>query len=258
MQPHAEAAAPVTPTIWLYPDVSGCILDRLEAKSHVPFIIGGDSLFIERHTPMSSHRLSSVVFTFIAIASAAIPNLKSAWGGPTAYNFADYPTDQNGYHLSGQIVTDGVLGKLAASDITSWSFTITNTDIIPNINFTSSPTSSPRVMGVVATTTTLTLPYGDTQIGGISNQNLLLFNTIQQPSGGFLEYVNSPQGVAYCGVIATLDCWETPNPTMNNSQTWVIADGGHPVPEPSTLVLLGIGAVSLLAYAWRRRTKVSA
>ena len=39
-----------------------------------------------------------------------------------------------------------------------------------------------------------------------------------------------------------------------------IASGGPihaflltPIPEPSTLVLLGIGAMSLLAYAWRRR-----
>ena len=28
-----------------------------------------------------------------------------------------------------------------------------------------------------------------------------------------------------------------------------------PVPEPSTLVLAGVGAISLLAYAWRRRMK---
>ncbi len=31
-----------------------------------------------------------------------------------------------------------------------------------------------------------------------------------------------------------------------------------PVPEPSTFALLGIGAISLLAYAWRRRKRVAA
>jgi DNA-binding beta-propeller fold protein YncE len=44
---------------------------------------------------------------------------------------------------------------------------------------------------------------------------------------------------------------------------WVGDYGYHrieefaPVPEPSALVLLGIGAVSLLAYAWRRRARTA-
>jgi hypothetical protein len=35
--------------------------------------------------------------------------------------------------------------------------------------------------------------------------------------------------------------------------TFNLSDMGSSVPEPSTLVLLGIGAVSLIAYAWRKR-----
>lgn len=49
-----------------------------------------------------------------------------------------------------------------------------------------------------------------------------------------------------------------------NDLGWIAASGTDPggnshalilipIPEPSTLVLVGIGAISLLAYAWRRR-----
>jgi hypothetical protein len=42
---------------------------------------------------------------------------------------------------------------------------------------------------------------------------------------------------------------------MSSSYPWGVAYGTYfTIPEPSNLVLLGIGAISLLGYAWRRRS----
>jgi hypothetical protein len=43
------------------------------------------------------------------------------------YSIVDQPTYQSGYHITGQIVTDGTIGSLAPSDILSWSYQIKTT-----------------------------------------------------------------------------------------------------------------------------------
>jgi hypothetical protein len=70
-------------------------------------------------------------------------------------------------------------------------------------------------------------PSGNLYATGYGSDNNYDYGTLNLTTGAFTKIAASPVG--YAGSLAS------------------------PVPEPSTIALLGAGAISVLAYAWRRR-----
>jgi hypothetical protein len=68
---------------------------------------------------------------------------------------------------------------------------------------------------------------GNLYVTGYGTDNYMDFGTLNLTTGAFTKIANSPVG--WAGSIAA------------------------PIPEPSTIVLLGVGAISLLGYALRQR-----
>ena len=71
--------------------------------------------------------------------------------------------------------------------------------------------------------------------------------TTQVDSGASLTAASISQGTLTIGSGATVTIQAIPGGPL------ALSDNLTSVPEPSTLVLIGVGAISLLAYAWRRR-----
>ena len=178
----------------------------------------------------------------------------------TTYYFADYPSDENGHSISGSITTDGRPGNISWLDILGATLSIdgnaalSGTAIDPVIPGNEAPTGS-----MVATATQLSIA-----LDGLAQ--------FQFTNGASIEYDNNVTLVtmppSYCNCYAcsvgTASLWDdgsvsdSPRITLGQigAAGWVIATAS-PVPEPSTLVLLGFGAVSLFAYAWRRRKQAT-
>jgi probable HAF family extracellular repeat protein len=89
-------------------------------------------------------------------------------------------------------------------------------------------------------------------VGGSSNHAMLY-------SDGKMQDLNS--------LIPSSSGWGLNEAYAINDNGWIVGSGGiggrthafllTPIPEPSTLVLLGVGAVGLLTYGWRRRRGAS-
>ncbi len=85
---------------------------------------------------------------------------------------------------------------------------------------------------------------GTEAVGSVGDPNLDAFSWGAPPE----TYTLSGDGITSLAIYANGENWSGIASVPLND--FVLTT---PVPEPSTLVLLGVGAISLLAYIWRRR-----
>ena len=179
------------------------------------------------------------------MAAALAMGLSGQARADLTYNIMDYPADQNSATLSGYITTDGTTGYLAASDILSWSWTITP-----------------------AGGTAFTLSSSDSGTSIFLENSVSLFATpgnltiAEPPSGGNafalegpqsdLEYDRAPNDNAYFGSTPNGNVWSNFHPVMGGTDPWVIATSATAVPEPSSLTLVAIGAAGFAVAARRK------
>jgi len=231
----------------------------------------------------------SAVVAILIVGAVLIVSRANA--DPITYSLVSYPDGQNGNSISGTITTDGNLGYIgAAVNISSITITLSGylESSTPDVLVTSTATyTNPTIWGgsLLATPTSLSVPdEGAFSINPANDPAWLSYspyvpvpqmywwNGQQGPQNisGVTPPGNEP-GYVYAAIAATppesgsfywCDIWATdPTPWVSPGYTVGPSEMGYEkpmliataVPEPSTFALLGIGAVSLLAYAWRRR-----
>jgi hypothetical protein len=184
--------------------------------------------------------LSAMVVLGLVFMSAG-----SALAGDITYTMVNDTVDQNGYSLTGTIVTDGTIGALAYTDIVSWQFTITG----PGGPYTNSGTTSSRqtlLENITATATAIQLPMGV----GFTGVGVLELG--ERTGGPVLQWSNSNSTIPeyYASANSTF-LWAVSPPTGYGPGSWAVAT----VPEPSSFILAGFGTVIGLAYGWCRHDR---
>jgi PEP-CTERM motif len=190
-------------------------------------------------------------FVFAAVAvSVLVAGARTTLAGQITYSLQNYAADQNGSTLSGSVTTDGNLGTLTSADIVAWTWTVTP-PVGPPLTL-SGVTSTVSLL--MATDQQLLLPIGENNaipsefflVGpvGSSTAQLEYFRPSVGQGDSIYSAANGNLASAY---------WITDNPQMGGTDPWVIGVATSSVPEPSGVVLLGLGITGFIVAGARRR-----
>jgi PEP-CTERM motif len=176
----------------------------------------------------------------------------SVRGGSVTYNIQNYPAEQDGWTLAGTITitsktASGTITEDNENIITAWGWTISK----GSESYTNKSTDKNAEL-----TITGSLSYTSTQIllPAAKDPGDALYLTGTQIRAT-LTWRNIPDKTFYAAVYIKDGrapyAWGS-SPEKLGGNPWVLAA----VPEPSTLLLMGIGFVSVIPYAvvQRRRT----
>ncbi len=173
-----------------------------------------------------------ILLTIVILALVTIYGGRPASAGSFTYHIVDDPNDQNGYDVNGTIVTSADTGSLR-DVITSWQFTITG----PGGPFVNSGTSL-RGGAAEVTPTSITVPADG------------VFLQLGSDTGPILSW--APFEPNYTGAVGPEILWSSETGFDGDASTgpWNIATAS--VPEPSTMVMMGMAAVCGIVIAGAR------
>ncbi len=201
-------------------------------------------------------------FTQQAVLLFTLLTLPPAVLADRTYNFLNYPDLQNGWTISGTITTDGTTGTIQSTNILSWTWTITNG--VSTYTFSSTePGASATTSGSGITATGaglfVSFPYGQLGLSIPATPTTTPPYTSGPPSGMTWN--------AYPGILFGLI---PPNPTFSlfqlmygpeaaGSSAWLFASASPvAVPEPSSLYIVGFGAVCVYVMGQKCRARRTA
>lgn len=189
---------------------------------------------------MTNHSTRVTILTTLTYVALGV----GANAGSITYNIVAYPSITDPYTVSGTITTNGATGTaLPASDITGWDINITNG---PTNVFDFTPaTSSNATNAFAATNTTLYL-------SPLLRRGIYFAQQNQTPTEDYdIVWVHLNSTVSnyfFQNLAIGQNLFSGSLPTINSP----VASAAS-VPEPSTVVLAGSGALCALAYTHHRK-----